>query len=269
MTTINVPDTPNVTLVAFYEKKRNDLKSAAFVKLIQSTQDCIDRMLKQYGAKEEFTRYETKQVHATILGCEGGKTSGRVLNKWFLDKRRQERCVDFDKLLDYFRWYSNLPIVVRFCAYAPDTDYSFSSQDLHPYVRSFQIRDDKTAILMGWPYRAGQWPLVLDQFRLGAQKCNALHKFHGSLAAVDNDCYLRVGYFDELPQARVREAIEKYVRAELAASAPVYEIIDHTTLVLAQYQKTTLELATTRAWELDDISAVEMAALYPDATESD
>ena len=94
---------------------------------------------------------------------------------------------------------------MRFCAYSPDTDYGFTSQDLHPYVRSFQIRNDKTAILMGWPYRAGQWPLALDQFRLGAQKCNALHKFHGAIDAVDNDCYLRVGYFTELPPSEIRD----------------------------------------------------------------
>lgn len=268
MTAINVPDTPNVTLVAFYEKNRNDLKSEAFVELIQSTQKRIGEVLRQNERGKRFVESDLNQVHATILGCEGGKTSGGVINKWFLDKRKQQRYIDFDRILDYFRWYSNLPIVVRFCGYSPDTDYSFTSQDLHPYVRSFQIRDDNTAILMGWPYRAGQWPLVLDQFRLGAQKCNALHKFHGSLAAVDNDCYLRVGHFNTLPKAKVRETIEENVRAHLAASAPIYEVIDHTSLVVAQYQETTLKLDLTQAWELEAISPGAMANLYPDAVES-
>ena len=133
---------------------------------------------------------------------------------------------------------------------------------------SFQIRDDKTAIIMGWPYRAGQCPLVLDQFRLGAQTYNALHKFHSSLESVDNDCYLRIGYFTELPAAQLRHSIEQNMRAQLAAMHPIYEIIDQTTLVLVRYNETTLDLASTDAWALDGITNRELDELYPIVTES-
>ncbi|MGK7928207.1 MAG: hypothetical protein AB4290_23675 [Spirulina sp.] len=264
MTTIKVPDTPNLTLVAFYEKKR-DLKSIAFAELIQSIQKWIGEVLQPKGVQDTFVKYDRKQVHATILGCEGGKTNGRVLSKWFWEKRTQQRYINCEQLLTYFRWYSNLPIAIRFCAYSPDTNYGFSSQNLHPYIRSFQIRDDKTAILMGWPYRAGQWTLALDQFRLGAQKCNALHKFHCSVSDVDNDCYLRIGYFTELPPKKIRDAIEREVRTQLASMTPIYEVVDRTTLVLARYSTTALKLKTTETWELDEITAQDMADLYPEA----
>jgi hypothetical protein len=261
-----VPETPNFTLVAFYEKNEQNLKSDAFVQLLESIQKRIPEVLKEGGADDKtFKEYKRRQVHATILGCEGGKSSGRVLNKWFWEKRHQERYMDFDHLLRYFRWYSSLPIVVRFGGYMPDTNYGFTSQELHPFVRSFQIRNDKTAILMGWPYRAGHWPLSLDQLRLGAQKCNALHKFHGSLADVDNDCYLRVGYFTDLPKPELQQRIEKAVREILSGMAPIYEAIDHTTLALARYKETTLDLSQTDAWKLDDITAAAMPELYPEA----
>ena len=129
MTTVNVPDTPNVTLVAFYEKNRDDLKSDEFSKLVQSTQKCIREVLAKDGSEATFTDYNLNQVHATILGCEGGKARDGVLNKWFLDKRHQQRHVNFARLLEYFRWQANIPIVVRFCGYAPDTNYGFSDYE--------------------------------------------------------------------------------------------------------------------------------------------
>jgi hypothetical protein len=82
---------------------------------------------------------------------------------------------------------------------------------------------------------------------------------------VDNDCYVVLGNFTELPKKKIRDDVERQVRDILAAQVPVYETIDHTTLNLAKYRETTLELKNTDAWDLDKISAQEMASLYPEA----
>ena len=263
MTKIEIPAQPNVTLVAFYEKVSKDLKSNNFAKLIISVQDQIHTVLKEIGAANTFQQYDLEQVHATIIGCEGAKINNHVMNKWFWESRNLKRFIEFENLLQYFRNNSILPVVVRFGGYASSIDYGFTSQNLHPYIRSFQIKDDKTAILMGWPTRDGQCPLLLDQFRLGAQKYNVLHKFHFSPADVDNDCYLRVGHFKTLPDPVIRKTIETKVRETLTSMVPIYEIIDHTSLSIIQYNETLLALENTSAWGLEDITATEIVDLYP------
>lgn len=265
MPDIIVPETPNVSLVAFYEKNHTPLKSTAFADLIRLVQQQILEILWETGQKHCFVPYALEQVHATILGCEGAKTADGIISKWFLEKRQQHRYLDLDKLISYFRWQANLPIVVRFCAFFSGADYGFQSQQQHPFQRSFQIRDDHTAILMGWPSRGELWPQSLDQLRLGAQKFNLLHKYHHPLNAVDNDCYLRVGSFTELPSSDIRYEIEHQIRTRLAAMPPIYELIDHTNLVLVRYQEPTLRLNETQVWSLDELNAEQLACLYPHA----
>lgn len=265
MSDITVPETPNVSLVAFYEKNHKPLKSTALRDLVRQVQQHIQEILWEMGLEHCFVPYALEQVHATILGLEGAKTKSGIISKWFLEKRGQSRYLELDKLLNHFRWHANLPVVVRFCAFFSGADYGFISQQQHPFQRSFQIREDRSAILMGWPSRGDLWPQSLDQLRLGAQKFNLLHKYHHPLDAVDNDCYLRVGRFTELPSSDIRYEIERQIRNRLAAMPPVYEMIDHTNLVLVRYQEPTLRLDQTQSWSLDDLSAEQLQRLYPDA----
>lgn len=263
---LKIPNFPNVTLVAFYDKSNEQLKSDRFIKLIENITEWINIELSKYKLNDIFEPYPTNQVHATILGCEGAIFNSSIINKWFYEKRQKECNIDFKNLIQYFRYHSNLPIAIRFCGYNPDTNFGFLSQNRHPFERSFQIREDdtKAAMLMGWPYNAGQWPLHLYNFRIGAQTFNILHKYHKSLSDVDNDCYLRIGCFKELPDKKIKRAIENSIRNKLTSMNPIYESINHNNLRIVKYNETTLDLKSTEVLTLDEISEEKLMALYPD-----
>lgn len=264
MAEITIPESPNLALVAFYEKTRS-LKPDAFASLIEGVQQSIREVLERNGVDPStFEAYEREQVHATVLGCEGASTRQGILSKWFLEKRGQRRYLDCENLLRHFRCDSNLPIRVRFCGFRQHSEFPFRSRGEHPYFRSFQIRtDNDSAVLVGWPSEGGRYPPALDRLRVAGQKYNALHKFHESPEAVDNDCYVVLGRFTSLPSRRIREKIEKRTRDMLAGTNEICAAIDRSTLSLVRYRDTALSLENTDVWQLDGISAHEMRRLYP------
>ena len=258
MTHLSIPEIPNVSLVAFYGAKPHDLES-----IIVSLQQSILGSKHRTG---KFDVYDAGQVHATILGCEGLRTSQGILNKWFREKRNKHRYIDLINFLKYARTGGPLPITIRIGGFKREDDYGFTSRDQHPYERTFQFQkenDSHIAVLMGWPCRGPRFPLDLDRFRLGAQNFNLLHKFHARLDSVDNDFYLRLGVLREVTSEEGLRIIEGEIREFLRNQPPIYVSVENDHLAFAGYEELTLKTETTQIIPLRFATKENLEQLYP------
>ena len=78
-----MPKLPNLSLVAFYGDKPSPLTD-----LITDLQQYL-RELDLLSGK--FTSYQLPQVHATLIGCEGWKTTEGIVSQWWYAKRNQTK----------------------------------------------------------------------------------------------------------------------------------------------------------------------------------
>lgn len=259
MDKLSIPDTPNVTMVAFY----GDSKPPELGQFIGSLQERISESDHLTG---KFDAYNPNQIHATLLGCEGLRTTQGIVSKWFWEARNCLRYIDLSGFLNYARTSGRLPITVRIGGFDSNESYGFKSRDQHPYERSFQFRKEKDLyipVLMGWPCRGQQFPLDLDRFRLGAQSFNLLHKFHGRPESVDNDFYLRLGVLEAVESEHGLRRIEGELRELLRSWPPIYVSIEKDRLAFAGYADLTLNPATTHVVPLQSASKKDLVNLYP------
>jgi hypothetical protein len=243
---------PNLSMVAFYGKKTPELAS-----LIQEIQSCITSIVG-----DKFQSYRLEQVHATLLGLEGRKDDRGIINKWFLQHRKEIRYIDFSNLLDYLRFSGRLPIVVRIGGYDLAVDYGFLSRDRHPHDRSFNIQGN-IAVFMGWSCRGDRFPIDLDRLRLEGQNFNILHKYYQSLDSVDNDLYMRLGMFQNELFDREIDSIEQQVKNYLRSRIPLYLSVDIDSISFTYYQDEFLTPETTRIIPLRTATSEELEAVYP------
>jgi hypothetical protein len=243
---------PNLSMVAFYGEKTPELAS-----LIQEIQSCITSIV---GNK--FKSYRLEQVHATLLGLEGRKDDRGIINKWFLQHRKETRYIDFSNLLNYLRFSGRLPIVVRIGGYDREVDYGFLSRDRHPYDRSFNIQNN-IAVAIGWSCRGDCFPLDLDRLRLEGQNFNILHKYYQSLDSVDNDLYMRLGMFQNELFDREIDSIEQQVKNYLRSHTPLYLSVDIDSISFTYYQDEFLTPETTRVIPLRTATPKELEVVYP------
>lgn len=252
MTFLSVPDTPNVSLVAFYGEKPN-----AFRVLIESLQQRLIELLSS-----KFESYPIEQIHATLIGCEGIITDKGIINKWFLEHRRETKYINLVDFLTYLRSGNGLPIKVRIGGYHLKTNYSFLSQNKHPFERSFQILDD-TIVLRGWAFQSQQITLELNRFRSKCQDFNLLHKYHKQADSIDNDLYMRIGILQEPLIETKKEEVEQEIRYKLSNVSPIELSLDLETLKLIGYQDLSPTLDTTKVISLKDATLRQIEALYP------
>lgn len=252
MTFFSIPDTPNVSLVAFYGEKPK-----AFWGLIKSLQQRIVEILPS-----SFERYPVEQIHATLIGCEGLKINQGILNKWFLEHRAEKRYINLVNFLIYLRESDRLPIKVRIGGYNLETNYNFLSQGKHPFERSFQILGNMV-VLRGWAFQNRQITLDLNQFRLECQDFNLLHKYHKQADSIDNDFYMRIGFLREPLTDVAKEKIEQKVRYDLSHISPIELLVDLETLKFLGYQDISPKLDTTKVISVKDTTSKEIEALYP------
>ena len=246
----------NVSLVAFYGDKPPQL-----VTLIQKLQTYLaDCKL----IKDCFIPYQLQQVHGTIIGCEGLKTESGIINKWFYERRQENKYIDISGLIDYLQHQIDLPITIRFGGYDRTSNYNFLSRDRHLYFRSFQLQPAQTQtipVLIGWSWDNGV-TLAIDNLRRNLQQFNLLHKYHQTPTAIDNDFYLRLGTIDRQLTSEEIEAIATKIRNLLAAQPPTYIPITLKDLVFARYQDLLLTPATTQVIPVTEISADLLQQLY-------
>lgn len=124
--------TYNVSLVAFYQHKPPGLKL-----LINELQTYLSQTSI---LQEKFQSYSIKQIHGTIVGCEGFKTKQGIINKWLLENRQEIRYMNLEGLSQYLQKSDCFPLILRFGGYDPHLDYQFLSRNQHPFDRSFQLQ---------------------------------------------------------------------------------------------------------------------------------
>jgi hypothetical protein len=247
-----IPNTPNLSLVAFYGNKSPELTS-----LIRELQNCITDLVG-----EKFVSYQLEQVHATLLGLEGRRNSQGILNKWYWYHREETKYMDFKNLLFYLRYSGRLPIIVRIGGYDRTVDYGFLSRDRHPYERSFNIQGN-IAVLMGWPCRERHFSMELDRLRLEGQNFNILHKYFKSVDTVDNDLYMRLGMFkNELSTSEI-VTIEEQVQRLVHSHLSLYLSVDINSVFFTYYQDEFLTPETTRVIPLTEATPEQLESIYP------
>jgi hypothetical protein len=162
-----------------------------------------------------FRRYPLDQVHATILGLEGTRAGDALVN---LNARAREQAhglaaepMDLRGLVDSLLRHP-WPLPIRFGGHSPDTCNPYDPRP--PWERTFDVREDGLAVLIGWPWSEGSpfAPSLLGLRKL-AERHGVVHKYHVDPAARDNDLFLVVGGID----ARALQALGEHRPAAMAA----------------------------------------------------
>jgi hypothetical protein len=241
---LQIPDVPGVSLVAYYGNKPLKLQQ-----LITELQ----QLLKDSFATN-FIPYDLKQVHATIIGCEGVKTKSGIINKWFYALRNEIRYIDCAGLLNYFLTSNLFLLNICFGGYQDDVDYQFLSRDRHPAVRSFQLQiaKDNTLIpiVIGWSLQEQIITTEIDNIRRNLQQFNCLHKYHKFPHNIDNDVYLRLGTITTNFNSDLIATIQQKVNYYLQNKKPTIIPLSKENLAIAKYQSLSLPISTTEIYSL-------------------
>jgi hypothetical protein len=228
-----------VTLISLYGEKRND-----FTATITACQQFVKDALGS-----GFVPYESRQIHATIIGLER-QPGSPALNANFARHRSREMVMDFDGFLTFLRSSGFVPFEVQIGGFG-NRNYPFTSRGKSPYERSFSIQGDKV-VVMGWPVRgkpltdqpgtpaeyvneARLYPVTLDAVRHAAQRFGILHSYHRAPTDVDNDLFFRLGLVDAKTSA-ASSAVEERVREHLSKQEPLIVEIGLQDMWLAAYE---------------------------------
>ena len=246
---------PNVSLVAFYGDKPIEL-----CKLITNLQT---RLANHRLLKNRFVPYQMAQVHGTIVGCEGFKTSQGVVSQWFKERRQEIRYINFPNLIDYLQQV-DLPLTIRFGGYNRQTNYNFLSRNEHLFDRSFQLQsaeDRAIPVLIGWSWSNNAVTLAIDNLRRSFQQFGLLHKYHTNPNSIDNDFYLRLGTINTQLSPEETKKISLDL-CQILETSPIYICIKFKDLAFVQYQDLQLTPANTKVIPLNLITACQLRQLY-------
>lgn len=244
-----------ITLVSLYQEKPKELAD-----LINHCQNAIAGM-----SGIEFTRYDLRQIHATLLGLE--RVTGSSMHNLNLAKyRSQLKTMDIQGFLNCLRLSGYVPFQVQIGGFQ-NRDYPFTSRGQRPYDRSFLIQGNK-AVMMGWPVHgqlrtpgsttlellreAQIYPSTLDTIRRTAQAFNILHAYHRASTDVDNDFYFRIGLVSETLNSSLKRSLEGSIREFLSRAEPIILDITGSDLSVASYEDEALPLSSTKVLPLRD-----------------
>ena len=248
----------NVSLVAFYQNKPSQLTT-----LIHELQTYLSQTSV---LKDKFQSYQLEQVHGTIIGCEGIRTETGIINRWFLENRKEIRYIDLEGLSKYFQNSDRLPLTLRFGGYHSRLDYGFLSRNQHPFIRSFQLQPSTEgiaiAVLVGWAFDNNSISFAIDNLRRDAQKFNCLHKYHILPTTLDNDFYLRLGVVKNKLKPEAIAIVQKDIRKVLEAKLPIYINLEPKNLAFVKYQDVSLPVATTEMLHLREATKHELDRFY-------
>jgi hypothetical protein len=251
-----IPGQMNLTLAASYGRKPGNF--GEFIRWCQA----------QVAVRipEGFRPYELTQVHATIVGLDGVRTRGDVVNHSFSryckDPRIKDRRMNLEGLVDYIAATSLFPFEVRIGGFRRGGEYPFKSHGEHPYFRSFAIQKSNLVVAMSWPESEKGFPDTLDHLRRDFNVFNIRHKYHKTDKDVDNDLFFVLGKVDPGAVTNLtREAVSEAIRAQIAGIAPIYITVGCENLSFVAYVSDELPLATSVVFSLEDaqkdISAIK------------
>jgi hypothetical protein len=248
------PGKMDVTLVAYYGDK-----PPLIAKLIEDT---ISKLSKVLGSG--FIPYSLPQVHGTIIGLEGRRVNKQIINANYAEKLNELRLLDLNAALQSLKDESILPFDVTIGGFTDRGQYSFTSRELVPYLRSFSIQG-LYAVAMGWPYTSGEYSELIDKLRRVFNSANILHKYHNTPQSEDNDFFFVLGNIvkENIDQIQLQEA-QGALRSFLALYDPVRVPISRDTLSIVAYVDTKLPLDTSCCYTLDDAEEKidEIKSLY-------
>lgn len=247
-----------LTLISLYGQK-----PSALVDLIA---ECQKQVSDAVGTA--FTRYDVREVHATIIGLER-RIGSRLcnLNMWQQGQPEEMSIGAFLSALKKPELGKGLP--VRIGGF-DDRGYPFSSRNTTPYSRSFSIQGDKV-VVMGWPiseellaatgdeekslaHKVESYPKTLEEIRRDAQSHGILHAYHSleSKEVVDNDLYFRIGLIDPtMFTYKAGQETEARLRKYLSKN-PIKLRITTDDIYVASYKDERLPLGSTKVWSLAD-----------------
>ena len=252
-----IPDCPNVTLVMFYGHKPADL-----IELILEVQEYLHTSKLIAG---KFTSYKLKQVHGTMIGCEGLKTKSGIVNKWFHENRNETKYIDLANLIKYLDRCPSLPINIRFGGYDHDYDYGFLSRGLHPFERSFQLQlfsNKIIPVLIGWSFKNNHISWEIDNLRCNFQQFNLLHKYYKIPDSIDNDCYLAMGDIKGKLTSEAIKVIENDIRNILKTKFTIDVSLNKDNLAFARYHDLSLTPKTTKILPVNEADLASLEKLY-------
>lgn len=187
-----IPGYMNLTLAAYYGEKPEH-----FAEFICWCQTSVAKQIPR-----AFRPYELSQVHATIVGLEGIRNDGEIINANY-NKLGQPRRMDLKGLLDFLNNTPLLPFRVRIGGFRISDKYSFKSRGQHPYLRSFAVQSSNIVVAMGWPEKEGEFPNTLDNLRRNFNEYNIIHKYHKIDEGFDNDLFFVLGKVDPVATTNV------------------------------------------------------------------
>jgi hypothetical protein len=179
-----------VTLVAAYGEEKPD-------QLEQLLSDLAARCRSKIRLAGWIRRYESAQVHATVVGLEGTRCGDSVVQENLrarLGDAGPAPPVNFGAMLEFFASsVSEVPVVVGgFC----ENDVNPFDPGRAPFQRSFDIRSDGLIVAMGWPHTNAAFTPYLIGLRKYLEAFNLVHKYHVRPQDQDNDLFFVVGEID-------------------------------------------------------------------------
>jgi hypothetical protein len=275
---------PDITMVAFH----GEGKPASLMGLLEGTIS----MLQSFGEKADvdFERYETSQVHMTLLGMECDDIGGVLYGHWFFENSGLRRRIHlpifrrvlvslccqsplfririggFQKSRCKCRWKRPWARATWICdEIGSRTNVRYHSYDRSHYEASFYVAG-RSAMLTGWTVESEERPCVFTrsayEFRREAGRAGLLDKYHGKVYRPhrDDDCAFKVGTFSRrLPQCDQSD-IQTAVRDHLAGREPVVLDVGVEDIDFVLYEKPSLdEIISTRSLVdcLGDFSKLE------------
>jgi hypothetical protein len=164
------------------------------------------------------------------------------------------------------------PITFQLGGHTPD-DTNPYDPERRPWARTFEIRPDGLAVLMGWSLHRDKKPFAprLLELRKAFEPFGVVHKYHVEPDGVDNDLFMVVGALDferwhELSvdqRQTIREALvglQDTIRNSMVTQSVRFDLSPDQ-LWIVKYRRTTLE-AVHFAKRITEVSANEILRLY-------
>lgn len=257
------------TIVALY----SDDKPESYLNL-------INRIFDQFPTQtpDWLTKYEIKNIHATIVGLEGQSTGeGRVIHDNLFARfgglldRKDLPGINFQGILNFFKQMS-WPIRIQVGGFSPNDTNPYDPQR-SPFQRAFDIQDNGLIVMMGWPIAVDLksfLPTLLG-IRKYLECFNAVHKYHVRPQQQDNDLFFVLGSLDfekwQQRETEERNKIEQElielrtkVRELLAKEPQIIEVSLQDIWVLQYFFTTLKEVGLHK--RLVEANDVELQSIY-------
>ena len=258
-----------VSLVAFY-----GLKDSVWLRDYQDRlkRDLTHRLSDYPGLVRPQA---TAWVHATISGLEASKDpAGEIVTANMKSRTHNTgeavRPFLVDEFLQFVR--SAPTIRVRFGDCVPQ-DVNPHDKHRRPWERSFEVREDGLAVLMGWPIGRNGRPFASDlhDLRIALQKFGVVHKYHLEEGNIDNDVFMVIAALEypmwmrlsEQERGSIRVILEQFQEEarELLEHKPFDADLPPKDMWVVKYRRTTLE-EVVFAKRVTELTADEVRSLY-------